>query len=529
MSEVVFKILMMFKSLRNIESPRVRLLIFFFVFINPIKYLLVFNQVRQYYVRLFVSLLIIVSSFDCQSQTWETNKAKLDGSGCLTYELDANQNRIPDFSYAGYALGGVAIPEVPVVETISPVSGDNTSNIQDAINYIAANYTVNPVTGFRGALFLNPGIYEVGGQIFLNESGIVLRGSGDGRDTDTPTIIRGTGNTPHQRDLIVIGGGNCCSWYERIGGTEQNITTNFVPTNSRTFEVTDSSSYSVGDNIIIVHPCSNAWLASIDYGGTDTDPNWTENQYPIYYNRIITNIVGNQITIDAPIYNHLDRSLSQSYIQKYNRQNLVTHVGVENLKVEIESLGGDDENHAWNAISLLQVEDAWVQDLTTIGYGLSGIYTRKSNRVSVINVHSLDPVAKVMGGRMYNFHAGEYSNNILFDNCYARNGRHHFVTNGTPSCSGIVVLRSSSENPKSTSEGHRQWSNGILFDNLIDFGTYHQNRETIGFFNRGSYGNSHGWSAINSVLWNTSSERPGIDGIIMLEKTSNRSELCYWS
>jgi hypothetical protein len=50
---------------------------------------------------------------------------------------DGQGNNIHDASYAGYRGGGVAIPTVPVRETIWPVANDNTQNIQAAIDRVS--------------------------------------------------------------------------------------------------------------------------------------------------------------------------------------------------------------------------------------------------------------------------------------------------------------------------------------------------------------------------------------------------------
>ena len=458
--------------------------------------------------------LIVVG--EAYTQTWETDRARLQPDGSLTYQEDENRNRIPDFSHAGYRGGGVAIPDIPVRATLSPIDGDNTSHIQDAIDAVSAMDADSE--GFRGAVLLEAGRYPVSGQLFVHTSGVVLRGIGDGRDTRDTTVIYGTGDVPHQRDLIVMGGGEETRWRGEVPGTREDITTSFVQVGSRTFAVANGSGYAVGDNIIIVHPCSAEWLAAIDGGGTAGDANWSVNQYPILYNRYITAIDDDEITIDAPVYNHLDRSLAQSYIYEYDREGLVTNVGIENLNVQIESLGGNDENHAWNAVQFTQVEDAWARNATVSGFGLSGIRTGTASRISVVNVHSIDPVSELTGARQYNFNSYRNSNGILFDNCYARNGRHHYISNGTSTSSGMVVLRSISENPASTSEGHRHWSTGMLFDNLIDIGTFPSSVRTMGFNNRGDFGTGHGWAAAHSVMWNCEADRPGADAAIIIEQ-----------
>src|SRR4051794_37792459 len=54
--------------------------------------------------------------------------------GKLAYKpLGPKGDRIMDFSYAGYRGGGVALPDMPVKETVSPSGADDTAAINDAI------------------------------------------------------------------------------------------------------------------------------------------------------------------------------------------------------------------------------------------------------------------------------------------------------------------------------------------------------------------------------------------------------------
>src|SRR5690242_10958557 len=61
-------------------------------------------------------------------------------SGHLVHQPDSAGNRVLDMSTAGYQGGTVPLPSsntIPVKVTISPVAGDNTANIQGAINQVA--------------------------------------------------------------------------------------------------------------------------------------------------------------------------------------------------------------------------------------------------------------------------------------------------------------------------------------------------------------------------------------------------------
>ena len=79
--------------------------------------------------------------------------------GKLVYVADSLGNKIPDFSNAGYKGGGVPIPYVAIKETVWPVPGDNSANIQAAIDSVSA--LPLDASGFRGAVLLKMGTYEL--------------------------------------------------------------------------------------------------------------------------------------------------------------------------------------------------------------------------------------------------------------------------------------------------------------------------------------------------------------------------------
>jgi hypothetical protein len=89
--------------------------------------------------------------------------------GKLIYVSDSLGNKIPDFSNAGYKGGGVAIPYVPNKVTVWPVVGDNTENIQAAIDKVSA--LPLDASGFRGAVLLKIGTYNLEKPVTIKASG----------------------------------------------------------------------------------------------------------------------------------------------------------------------------------------------------------------------------------------------------------------------------------------------------------------------------------------------------------------------
>lgn len=460
-----------------------------------------------------VSFFILVQgSF---AQQWQSKLVQVDKKGNITYLSEENGYIIPDFSAAGYRGGGVALPEVKVVHAISPVDGDNTKHIQAAIDKVGAMPLNN---GIRGALLLKAGKYPITGTIEIPYDGVVLRGEGQGDSPANSTILYGTGNTPHQRTLVIAGNRKSSNNWRSAVGSRVNIEDDYLPTGSNTIKLSAVEAFKAGDQIIMVHPATQKWIDAIDggVGESGADPWVASDRYNIVYNRYITavNPLNKTITIDAPLFYGFKKELAQSCVYKLNQSNIIKEIGVENLRIESDFnpdvkanyrvIGQyySDENHVWNGLHFTSVENGWAKDVTIKSVGLSSFQFSNTSRCTVISCSSIDPVSQIEGGRRYGFNTAANSQLILFRNCYTRNSRHGFVSNGTTTSSGNVFLYCKSESALAASEGHRQWSSGFLFDNYKEIAFNDTYKHTLAFYNRGSYGTSHGWSMVTGIAWN---------------------------
>jgi len=151
-------------------------------------------------------------------------------NGHLVYGTDAERNRIPDFSTAGYEEGDAPIPDVPVKMRVEAL-GDNareqdaTARIQSAIE--AMSQLPLDEHGIRGALLLGPGTYRIAGTINLDVSGVVLRGSGTDKD-GTNLVALGL-----PRALVRVGGTGV--WQENR--SRRPILDDVVPVGAQTISV----------------------------------------------------------------------------------------------------------------------------------------------------------------------------------------------------------------------------------------------------------------------------------------------------
>lgn len=474
---------------------------------------------------LCIGSLCFVGSYSLNAQeSWQSQLVIQDESGSLTYKKDNDGFVIPDFSQAGYGNGKdlpvVSLPERTI--TLSPLEdkeADNTQHIQKAIDEVGKQAL--DAEGIRGVVLLKAGRYNVDGTLNLTYDGVILRGEGNCFSDNDSTVLYGRNAAEKAKRLILMGNSSAHNWGNGKGNAQVNIVTQKVMPGDYSFQVEDASAYRVGDLICIKYPTTTAWLEAVWYGGntkrdTDESKKWKTKDIDISYHRYVTKVEGNMIEVDAPIFYALDVQYAQAYIYKISNPGTIRHnVGIENLHISFErSPENSTANVDQNCIYMSSLENSWVKGVSMSGFVHAGIKTTSTTRSTIEDCYAIDPSGLCTGGTYYNFENYHRSQLILLKDCYARNGRHHYISNGCASTSGIVVLNFRSELSLAQAEGHRLWSQGILFDNWAELGTIKSNAGKIGMYLRDNMGSGHGWGGTNSVFWNCDVQ----DGAIYLDK-----------
>jgi len=474
---------------------------------------------------LCIGSLCLVGSYPLKAQeSWQSRLVTQDETGNLTYHKDNDGFVIPDFSQAGYKNGKdvpvINLPERTVV--IGPLEdkeADNTQHIQKAIDEVG-KYELD-ADGIRGVVLLKTGRYNIDGTLNLTYDGVILRGEGNCFSENDSTVLYGRNAAEKAKRLILMGNSSAHNWGNGKGNNQVNITARKVMPGDYSFQVDDASAYQAGDLICIKYPTTTAWLEAVWYGGntkrnTDENMKWKINDIDISYHRYITKIEGNTIEIDAPVFYTLDKQYAQAYIYKISNPGTIRHnIGIENLHIAFErSPDNSTANVDQNCIYMSSLENSWVKGVSMSGFVHAGIKTTSTTRSTIEDCYAIDPSGLCTGGTYYNFENYHRSQLILLKNCYARNGRHHYISNGCATTSGIVVLNFHSESSLAQAEGHRLWSQGILFDNWKEQGTVKSNVGKIGMYLRDNMGSGHGWGGTNSVFWNCNVQQ----GAIYLDK-----------
>lgn len=412
--------------------------------------------------------------------------------GKLIYAPDQLGNRIPDFSYCGYKASEQPIPNIDVKVVVPVKAGDATLRIQSALDYVAS--LPADANGFRGAVLLQKGIYEVLGQLRITASGVVLRGSGINQTT---IVGAGTGRLA----LIKIVGKNTIE--KQLSGLK--ITDAYVPVNAMSFHVDQSINIKDHSNkIIIRRPSTANWiqlLGTDHFGGGITAIGWKPGERDLFFDRTITKIEGNTVYIDAPITTALDTTYGGASIYFYNNDGRINNCGVENIKLisSFNKANPKDEDHRWNAINIENAEDCWVRQITFQHFAGSAVSVLEtSKRVTVEDCISLAPVSEIGGQRRYTFlTTGQQT---LFQHCYAEYGYHDFAV-GFCAPGPNAFVQCESMLPYSFSGTIDSWASGVLFDVVNVDGN------VLRFGNRWQDGNGAGWSAANSLFWNCTAAR----------------------
>jgi hypothetical protein len=424
----------------------------------------------------------------------------------LHYATDSQGNRIMDFSYAGYGGGGVTIPDVSVQVAVNPVFGDNTGNIQHAIDQVSA-LAPNP-NGIRGAVLLQPGIYKVDGTLNITASGVVLRGSGSGTNGSVITM----GASPHL--LLSIQGSG--SW--QTVGSPAAMIDSYVPSGTMSFNVDDVSGFGVSDTILIRRPVTAAWVnfMGMDHLIRNGQPQtWLSVGSSITTDRVIAAINGNQVTLDAPLTDSFDSIYLNppgSTIIRYTFPGRISHVGVEHLSVIAPPADVDISLPQYTALSLSAVIDAWARDIAIQDTQNSVTLSNSVKQVTLDSVSVTHTITHSGSDAPADFSIS--GTQVLVNRCSViGSGVWPIVTQSRVAGPVAVLNFTASERGFSP---HQRWATGLLCDGC-QFPGGMSGTPGIAYSNRGTDGSGHGWDAGWGVAWNVTTpyllvqKPPGVD------------------
>lgn len=425
----------------------------------------------------------------------ESALVRRGADGNLEYLPDEDGNTIPDFSAAGYGGGGVPFPEIPVRMTVPPEPGDATERIQAAIDALAA---LPLEDGWRGAVLLPRGRYEIGGTLRIRSGGIVLRGEGDGEDG---TVLLATGT--EERALIEVRG--------RAIAPRQaeavRVMEPYVPVGRKHVRVESGHGLTPGATVLLRRVGNAAWIHFIGMdrikprpGAPQETQQW--KPFDLDFDRVVTGVEGDLVTFDAPLTCAIEDRWGGGMVVPYSDAGRIRNVGIEGLRgvssfdpSVMRSYRGEsyhaDERHCREMVTIDNAADVWVRNVTALHFVYSCVSIgRGAKWVTVRDCACLDMVSEITGSRRYPYSVSGQL--CLVQGCTGDTGRHDFAV-GSRVCGPNVFLDCKAGTSYASSEPHHRWSVGGLYDNV---------RAEIAIQDRQYYGTGHGWAGANYVVWN---------------------------
>ena len=407
--------------------------------------------------------------------------------GKLVYAHTSKGDRMADFSYAGYEGGGVALPTVPTTVTVSPSGADDTAAIQKAIDQVSALPIVN---GFRGAVELAPGSFHCVQTLTISASGVVLRGSGNGKDGNTIVMT----GAPHLA-LHIAG-----QIERKYSGPTIPITDPYVPFGTTTIHVADAGKLHPGDTIRIRKPVTPAWIHFMgmdDLQRPSRQEHWIGADHLDTLRRIVA-IDDNTLTLDVPLMDCYDAQFfdgAQAEVHKVELSGQLSHVGIENLRIVAPKRSIAFGDPSFDGLVIDDTADSWVRSVafeeTTEGVRINN----GSLRITFLECDVTQHVSVTSAAKPTQFAVN--GTQILFDRCTGSGNETFYVATEAREQGPVVVLHCRFQGDGSI-EPHQRWSTGLLIDNCEVRGG------NIEMVNRGEMGSGHGWTIGWAIAWNSS-------------------------
>jgi hypothetical protein len=430
------------------------------------------------------TLLLFAHTLLAQQSQWVHPSA----NGHLVYDRDKNGVMIPDYSFAGYHSGGVALPTVPAQIKLSPTGADDTAAIQHAIDTVSARPL--DANGFRGAVQLAPGEFHCSAALAIAASGVVLRGTGSGADHEA-TSINLTGD-PHVG--IIIKGNFALSTISPA----TNITDAYVPFGAHTVHVTDATHIHPGDLVQITKPVTAAWVEYMGMSGLerpDRDEHWINGILTV--RRRVTAVNGNAVTFQIALMDSYDSQFlgtEHFTVQPVAVSGQVNEVGVEDLRIVAPAVSVGFHDAHTIAMEINAAADGWVRNVAMIDTTEGVRMDFNSERITLTRVDVEQ--SKTITSSAKPFHFAINGTQVLVDRATGTGDSvTYFATE--PRQQGPVVILNSVFHGDGNIEPHQRWSTGLLVDNCsVPGGGIH-------LINRGVMGSGHGWTIGWGIVWNS--------------------------
>jgi hypothetical protein len=308
---------------------------------------------------LVLSLVLTAGALSAaESALWQQFKAA---------RLSGTEPTLPDFSYAGYDYSETSIPDtsgwavfnVTNYGAVADDSGYDDVGIQATID--ATETAGGGIVFFPAGQFIVSPNTNVGENIFIRESNILLKGSGSG-----------AGGTEIFMDKMKVNNGRYMFEIKPASTSESTLTTvaSNAPREGYEIEVVDGSVLSPGQEIIL--SCSSIPYAHAYFSPQVIASTWTRltttQGFKMRELHVIESVSNNTVKLREPLHLSMITNSVSIDVKSYNT---ITNVGIEDILFkgnwnsypETFSHHKDDvHDYAWDALRVDNVRNGWLRN-----------------------------------------------------------------------------------------------------------------------------------------------------------------------
>jgi hypothetical protein len=326
----------------------------------------------------------------------------------------------------------------------------------------------------------------------------VLRGS---EDVAHPTILTATGHD--RRTLIELAG---CD--DRKSGRIRTVTDAIVPAGSRALTLDSVDGLAENRRVEVLRPSTKEWIHQLgmdEFTGhfKEFRLDWAPGSRDLAWNRVITAVDPERriVMLDAPLTAALDARFGGGTVRAVTWPGRLQRAGIECLTLisEYDEANPRDEAHAWIAVALDRVEDAWVRRVTASHFACSAVWVgADARRVTIEDCRNEQPVSEPAGYRRLSFFVN--GQQVLVQRCTAEQGWNDFAV-GFCTAGPNAFLDCTATGALGDSGPFESWTAGTLYEHVRIDGA------GVVLANNSARSQGAGWTATDSILWNCTAAR----------------------
>jgi hypothetical protein len=230
---------------------------------------------------------------------------------------------------------------------------------------------------------------------------------------------------------------------------------------------------------------------------------WTPGSRDLTWHRVVIAVdaARGELALDAPITTALEARWGGGTVARVVAGAPARRVGVEDLTLVSAAdtaANPRDEEHAWIAVALDRVEDAWVRRVVARGFVASAVRVGPlARRVTVERARAERPVSELGGYRRQSFLVeGEQ---VLVRRCTAEGGLNDFAV-GLLAAGPNAFVEDTARGALGASGSFESWASGVLYERVRVEGAALRLAYDLGRAQGG------GWTAANAVAWGSSAD-----------------------